>query len=1574
MAFVLDEFVNRFESADLDGRFPLLKSLKKSPLLAVASHYDCQVSSTTTKAGVLRSLVEHLIEEELLPEESDASEKPGVHHAIELKRLELELKLKEMEFAKEREEREAAKEREEREREREYREREKARELDERRAARESEERVKMRELELKQKEIDVQSDRNSNAEDRARPVNGYHLKLPPPIFREEDVEGYFDAFEKMATQMDWPRDKWSVILQSVLKGKAQSVYAAMTLEDSIDYESVKTKILDAYEKVPEAYRQQFRGHVKSDQQTFSEFASEKVQLFDRWVRSCRCEREYNRLREVLLVEEFVRKLAPELRTYISERKVGTLKEAATLADEYALVHRSRFPPKPRPNPPPPQSFRSEVRGQSGHRPNLSPRPVRRPFSVPPSRPSTHPSTRFPQPRLTCAHCHRPGHVQSECWRLHGRPAGSGPRPVAATGLPISGVAFEDFDPVPNEVSKDFRPFVSDSSVSLCNDPGSQSTIRVLRDTGAAQSLILKEVLPFSDESYSGSIVLIRGVGGVQSIPLHTVVLNSKMVSGTVLVGVCDTLPVDGISMLLGNDLAGARVSSEPCMSNVPVVSAQEAELQKEFSYVFPECVVTRAAAKKAHEQQVENVEVGPCLEGTFMTELEEDRVAKVPVEVVSQSASDVLPTLTREQLIQEQQNNVEIAALIDRALSEEEAAKVPVGYYLSAGLLMRKWRPPEVAANEDWHVRNQVVLPPSCRPDVLKLAHEAPTAGHRGVNKTCDRILRHFFWPGLRSSVCEFVKSCDTCQTVGKPNQSIPRAPLKPIPAFQEPFSHVLIDCVGPLPKTRAGNQYLLTIMCMSTRFPEAIPLRDISAKKIIQALVKFFTLVGLPQTLQSDQGSNFMSHVFQQVMYELGIEQRKSSAYHPQSQGAIERFHQSMKFMLKTYCHENDRDWDEGLPLVLFAARETMADSLGFSPFELVFGHTVRGPLKCLKEKLLSPQESTSLLEYVSSFRDRLYLAREHAKAHLESSQEQMKVWYDRRSRKRSFQPGDQVLLLSPLPRQPLQARFQGPYVVERRIGEVDYVLLTPDRRKHRRLCHINLLKAYHTRAQPAKDQPAVAAVSVSDPPPRDDFLEDFPSFKLRNSEILQDLDSQLSHLSPSQLGELKALILAYPQLFSDVPSRTNLVQHEVDVGDAIPIKQHPYRVHPEKQKKMSAEVDYLLEHDLIEPSSSSWSSPCLLVPKSDGSVRFCTDFRKVNHLTKPDSFPMPRIDDCIDRIGQAQYVTRLDLLKGFYQIDLTPDAREISAFVTPDGLFQYKVMPFGMRNGPATFQRLMTQVISGLKKTDVYIDDLVISGATWPEHLEHLSSLFDRLADANLTVNLDKCEFAQATVTFLGHVVGQGQILPLKAKVEAIEKFPPPDGKKALMRFLGMAGFYRKFCRNFSPVVAPLTDLLRKGAKFKWSDTCQAAFDKVKAMLSHSPVLAAPDFSKPFCIAVDSCDIGTGSVLTQQDDAGIDHPVCFFSKKFNTHQRNYSTIEKEALGLILALQHFEAYVDSSSVPVVVYTDHNPLTFVHKMRTKNQRLLRWSLALQAYNINIKHIKGTHNVVADALSRQPIG
>ena len=393
-------------------------------------------------------------------------------------------------------------------------------------------------------------------------------------------------------------------------------------------------------------------------------------------------------------------------------------------------------------------------------------------------------------------------------------------------------------------------------------------------------------------------------------------------------------------------------------------------------------------------------------------------------------------------------------------------------------------------------------------------------------------------------------------------------------------------------------------------------------------------------------------------------------------------------------------------------------------------------------------------------------------------------------------------------------------------------------------------------------------------------------------------------------------------------------------------------------------------MLDNNIIERSSSAWSSPCILVPKPDKSYRFCTDYRKVNVCTKADSYPIPRIDDCIDHIGGAKYVSKFDMLKGYWQIPLSERAREISAFVTPLGLFQYTVMPFGMKNAPATFQRMVNELIAGLEGCEAYIDDVVIYSNSWEDHVERIRSLFQRLSAANLTVNLGKSEFGCAEVQFLGHVVGCGRVKPLTAKVEAVDYFPPPQTKKELMRFLGMAGFYRRFCKNFSDVAAPLTNLLRKDAKFEWSPVCQDAFRKIKAILSSSPVLAAPDFTKQFNIAVDASDVGAGAVLMQPDDAGVDRPVCYFSKKFNSSHKNYSTVEKETLALILALHHFAVYVSSPRKPVTVWTDHNPLTFVARMKNKNQRLMRWSLILQEHSLEIKHIRGKDNVVADALSR----
>lgn len=273
-------------------------------------------------------------------------------------------------------------------------------------------------------------------------------------------------------------------------------------------------------------------------------------------------------------------------------------------------------------------------------------------------------------------------------------------------------------------------------------------------------------------------------------------------------------------------------------------------------------------------------------------------------------------------------------------------------------------------------------------RAQILSLAHDSVMGGHLGISKTYYRILRHFFWPGLESDVVKYCRSCHAYQLVGKPNQVIPPAPLHPIPVMGEPFERVVIDCVGPLPKSKSGHQFLLTLMCAATRYPEAIPLCSLKAKVVVKELIKFCCTFGLPKVIQTDQGTNFLSKVFAQVLEVLAVKHQVSSAYHPESQGALERFHQTLKTMLRAYCLETGREWDEGIPWLLFAIRETIQESLGFTPAELIFGHTIRGPLRLLRGQLTGESyPRQNLLDYVSSFRERLHHACALAKEALSS-----------------------------------------------------------------------------------------------------------------------------------------------------------------------------------------------------------------------------------------------------------------------------------------------------------------------------------------------------------------------------------------------------------------------------------------------------------------------------------------------------------------------------------------------------------------------------------------------------------
>ncbi len=938
------------------------------------------------------------------------------------------------------------------------------------------------------------------------------YIKLVPP-FREAEVDSYIIAFERIATKLGWPKDMWGLLLQCTFVGKAQEICSSLPIEQSLDYEIVKAAVLRAYELVPEAYRQRFRNLVKAAKQTYVEFAREKKTLFEKWCLANKV-MDFEQLQELILLEEF-KNCAPEhLVVHLNEQKVGTLSEAAVIAEEFVLTHKAVFPTSR-------QSKRQFWNTEQSERETFS---IQREMADK----GRKADVRRSSSKRVCFYCLDSGHLISDCKAWKQKNAAGKSKSVAfaqAVSTPES-----CFMPVK---STGYEPFLLTGSVSLCADSLSKS-ISILRDTGATQSFILADALPFLPETYSGTDVLVRGIElGCVRVPLHMVHLQSDLVTGTVPLGVRTELPVDGVSLILGNDLAGGKVFPSPVVVDKPGM-APDPDIAAHFPSVFPSCAVTRAQAQKWEET------VNPA--DSFLSPAEKSLECTLFIKPPAASIDPENPNSTvvnlkfdKDHLIAAQKSDPSLAPCVEAAVLSDDSYGARIAFIWEGGVLMRRWRPRDV---DDALAVYQIILPSDYRPQVLQLAHEHPLSGHLGVNKTYKRISRYFFWPGLKSSVSRFCKCCHVCQMVGKPNQTIPSAPLHPIPVVGEPFERLILDCVGPLPKSKSGHQYVLTLMCAATRFPEAVPLRTLKAQAIVKEIVKFCSTFGLPKVIQTDRGTNFTSKMFSQVLKELGVDHQLSSAYHPESQGALERFHQTFKTMLRAYCISPNRDWVEGLPLLMFAVRETVQESLGFSPADLVFGHTVRGPLKLLSEQLLSKHPvSSNILDYVSAFRERLHKACEVAKAHLVTAQSKMKLRYDKTSVKRIFQPGDLVLVLLPVPGSALQAKFDGPYAVEKKLSETDYVISTPDRRRKSRVCHLNMLKGYirkeTSEACVANIVPEIAAIGLSAAysPVEDNLVVhevQMSCTRLNNSAVLKDLNAYLAHLRKNQRTDIMDILL--------------------------------------------------------------------------------------------------------------------------------------------------------------------------------------------------------------------------------------------------------------------------------------------------------------------------------------------------------------------------------------------------------------------------------------------------------------
>ncbi len=419
----------------------------------------------------------------------------------------------------------------------------------------------------------------------------------------------------------------------------------------------------------------------------------------------------------------------------------------------------------------------------------------------------------------------------------------------------------------------------------------------------------------------------------------------------------------------------------------------------------------------------------------------------------------------------------------------------------------------------------------------------------------------------------------------------------------------------------------------------------------------------------------------------------------------------------------------------------------------------------------------------------------------------------------------------------------------------------------------------------------------------------------------------------------------------------------------AEGPPIKQRPYRQPMTKRHLVDTEIDKMLETGVIRPSVSPWASPITLVPKKDGTTRFCVDFRKVNARTRKDCYPLPNIQEIFDLVGGARYFTTLDVRAGYWQCELDERDRQKTAFVCHRGLFEFNRLAFGLANAPGQFQRRMDRILSGLigKICFIYIDDIVIFSKNAEEHARHVQLVLDRIAAAGLTLKLSKCRFGQTEVDLLGFRLNGEGIAPQDDKADAIKNLPTPETAKDIRAFLGMAGYYRQCIPEFAKHAVPLNELTKKNVQFKWTDDCQRSFDRLKDLLSSDKVMIYPDVTQSYQLHTDASDIAVGAVLTQVRD-GLDRPVQYVSKAFSGAQKKWTAITKEAYAIIYALKKLRPYLQGAEF--TIFTDHKPLRSLFSCEMKNSMLQRWAMQISEFAPRIEYRKGRHNVRADMLSR----
>ena len=950
---------------------------------------------------------------------------------------------------REAEQKKAEREAEEKKAEREAEEKKAEREAEEKKAEREAEREIERLRIELETKRLEATSrEREQRTVASGMRISGRSPELPPFADGHDDLDNYLLRFERYAGVAGWEKQIWATQLSALLSGRALEVYSRLSQEDAMEYDVLKVALLTRYNFTEEGYRQRFREVKPANHESPSQFIVRLRNFFNKWVELSNSEATYEGVVSLMIYEQFINSCPKELAIHLKERKPKTVEEMAEWAEQYLFAHGRSFSwgdsRQKR------EAARSETKrtsGQSdhvrcyrcqgfGHRAEHC---SYKDLDTKGNRGSEE------RDRKRCYRCGKTGHIARDC-RI--------PQKLEESGRPVSshkvGCAVKVSTGSEEETGEEVGvlELKSGKNIKVLNGACVNAelkdkmpvvtgrvegkTVEVLRDTGCSGVIVRRDLVK-EEEITNRTGYMLTVDRTVRRAPVGMVNIDTPYYTGRVE-ALCLQDPL--FDLIVGN-IEGARAPEDP-----------------DVKWDVAAAVVTRSQARKDIVDPPLKVK-----EITFNGVVTKERLGSTQREDESlRKYGDMKDILVR--------GNFEVT------------------YEWHKGILYRTRR----RKDGDGEYVRQVMTPNALRKRVMELAHDSVFSGHLGTRRTEERIQASFYWPGMHKDINSFCRSCDICQKIVAKG-ALHRAPLGKMPIIDMPFKRVAVDLVGPItPASDRGHRYILTLVDYATRYPEAVALKSIDTETVAEALIDIYSRLGIPEEVLSDLGPQFVSECMREVARLLSIKQINTSPYHPICNGLVERFNGSLKKMLRRLCCDQPKQWHRYINPLLFAYREVPQEATGFSPFELLYGRTLRGPMQILKELWTSEievPETKTTYQFVLDLRNRLEATTKLAQEELRKNQIKNKRLYDRKAKRREFKVGDKVLVLLPTSSNKLLMHWRGPYTITKQVAGNNYKINTKNKFK---TYHANMLKPYFARSEssandvnPEDNMPVVTATAT-------------------------------------------------------------------------------------------------------------------------------------------------------------------------------------------------------------------------------------------------------------------------------------------------------------------------------------------------------------------------------------------------------------------------------------------------------------------------------------------------------------